>query len=190
MSVKDVHTRNASVELQTRAEGDDTSEKVIEGYFALFNSPTELFPGYYEEILPGAFDESVSNDVRALIDHDHAKVLGRSKSNTLELKIDSHGLWGSIRVNEKDVEAMNLYERVKRGDVDQCSFGFRIQEEEYDFRDDGSVSSKLKKVELFEVSIVTFPAYNDTGVQARKRDVEQLKNKQLEVRKNKLKERL
>lgn len=190
MTLKKVQTRNASVELQTRAADDETKEKVIEGYFAIFNSPTELFRGYYEEVLPGAFDGSISNDVRALIDHDHAKVLGRTKSSTLNLKVDSRGLWGSIRVNEKDSEAMNLYERVDRGDVDQCSFGFAIQDEELSFEDDGTVRSKLKAVELFEVSIVTFPAYADTSVQARKQDIEQMVTKQLEVRKTKLKGRL
>lgn len=190
MSVKRIYQKNANVDLKTRAEGDDTEEKVIEGYFAIFNSRTELFPGYFEEILPGAFDDSISNDVRALIDHDHAKVLGRSKSNTLHLKVDSRGLWGSIRINENDAEAMNLYERVKRGDVDQCSFGFMIQDEEYSFEDDGSVRNKLKKVDLHEVSVVTFPAYNDTSVQARKSDFEQFKGKMLEARKKKLKGRL
>lgn len=190
MSLKKVQTRNASVELQTRAADEGMKERVIEGYFALFNSPTELFRGYFEEVLPGAFDLSVSNDVRALIDHDHAKVLGRTKSNTLTLKVDSRGLWGSIRINEKDSEAMNLYERVSRGDVDQCSFGFAITDEELSFEDDGTIRCKLKTVELFEISVVTFPAYTDTSVQARKNDVGKMKEKQLEVRKMKLKGRL
>lgn len=188
--VKDIQKRTANVELQTRAATDDMKEKVIEGYFALFNSRTELFPGFFEEIAPGAFDDSISNDVRALIDHDHARVLGRTKSKTLELKVDSRGLWGAILVNENDTEAMNLYERVKRNDVDQCSFGFQVESEDIDFMDDGTIRSRLTKVNLIEVSIVTFPAYADTGVQARKRDVEQLKNKQLATRKEQLKGRL
>lgn len=187
--MKTLQKRHANVELQTRAE-DGSQERVIEGYFALFNTETELFPGFFESILPGAFDDTVSGDVRALIDHDPAKVLARTKSRTLDLKIDSRGLYGTIRVNENDTEAMDLYQRVKRGDVDQCSFGFIVQDEEIEFMDNGSIRSKLKKVDLLEVSVVTFPAYEETSVSARKKDVEQFRYKQLEARKTRMKERM
>ncbi|RBP89391.1 hypothetical protein DFO70_11138 [Cytobacillus firmus] len=185
-----METRKSTImnsELKTRAENDDM---VIEGYFAVFNSPTELFRGAFEEIDSGAFDNTLSNDVRALIDHDHRLVLGRSKAGTLSLRTDSRGLWGTINVNPKDTDAVNLYERVQRGDVDQCSFGFNIREEETEFNDDGTIKWTLKDVELFEVSVVTFPAYGDTSVQARKNDLEQHKRRQLELRKKKLRERL
>lgn len=187
--MKTLQKRHANVELQTRAE-DGSQERVIEGYFALFNTETELFPVFFESILPGAFDDTVSGDVRALIDHDPAKVLARTKSRTLDLKIDSRGLYGTIRVNENDTEAMDLYQRVKRGDVDQCSFGFIVQDEEIEFMDNGSIRSKLKKVDLLEVSVVTFPAYEETSVSARKKDVEQFRYKQLEARKTRMKERM
>lgn len=172
----------------TRAEQDD--EMYIEGYFAVFNRETELFPGAFEEIAPEAFNETLSNDIRALINHDTSLVLGRNKAGTLELKVDSRGLWGRIKINPRDSDAVNLYERVKRGDVDQCSFGFNIIEEETEFRDDGTVKWRLKKVDLHEVSVVTFPAYEDTGVQARMTEYEQHKKRQLEQRKHELKERL
>lgn len=74
---------------------------------------------------------------------------------------------------------MNLYERVKRGDVDQCSFGFNIVREETDWRDDGTVKWTIREVDLHEVSVCTFPAYEDTGVQARHAQVEQYREKQL-----------
>ena len=179
--------RSLQAELNTRSNKD---EMVIEGYFAVFNSETELWPGAYEEIAPGAFDKSLSNDVRALINHDTSLVLGRSKAGTLELKTDSRGLWGSIKINPNDTDAVNLYERVKRGDVDQCSFGFIIVSEETEFRDDGTVKWRLTEVDLHEVSIVTFPAYEATAVQARKKQVEQYQQRKLEQRKNQLKERL
>ena len=172
----------------TRAEQDN--EMYIEGYFAVYNSETELWPGAYEEIAPGAFDETLSNDIRALINHDTSLVLGRNKAGTLELKADSRGLWGRIKINPNDTDAVNLYERVKRGDVDQCSFGFNIIEEDVEYREDGTVKWTLKKVDLHEVSVVTFPAYEETGVQARKSEVEQHKKRQLEIRKNQLKERV
>jgi HK97 family phage prohead protease len=181
-------TRSLVSDLKTRAEDND--EKVIEGYFAVFNSETELWQGAYEEIAPEAFNKTLGNDVRALINHDTGLVLGRNKSNTLELKVDSHGLWGSIKINPNDTDAVNLYERVKRGDVDQCSFGFNILSESTDFRDDGSVKWTLREIDLHEVSVCTFPAYADTGVQARKKDIEQHKQRQFELRKQKLKERL
>lgn len=180
--------RSASVDFTTRAEED--GEKIIEGYFALYNNVTELWPGAFEEVLPGAFDNSLSNDVRALINHDTSFVLGRNKAGTLELKSDSRGLWGSIKINPNDTDAVNLYERVKRGDVDQCSFGFNILSEEVDFGEDGTIKWRLKEVELHEVSVVTFPAYADTSVQARRKDLEQHEKRQLEQKKMKLRERL
>lgn len=182
-------TRSLQTELSTRADGDN-KEMVIEGYFAVFNSETELWPGAFEEIAPGAFDNTLSNDIRALINHDTGLVLGRNKAGTLELKADSRGLWGSIRINPNDTDAVNLYERVKRGDVDQCSFGFNILNEEADYRDDGTVKWTIKEVDLHEVSVVTFPAYEETGVQARKAEVEQHRQRQLEQKKYQLKERM
>lgn len=182
-------TRSLQTELTTRAEADG-QEMYIEGYFAVFGRETELWPGAFEEIAPGAFDETLSNDIRALINHDTTLVLGRTKAGTLELKTDNYGLWGRIKINPNDIDAVNLYERVKRGDVDQCSFGFNITSEETDWRDDGTVKWTITGIDLHEVSVATFPAYKDTGVQARKEAVEQHRERLLEARKTKLKERL
>jgi len=186
---KQKHIRNLGVDLQTRAD-EQSEKKVIEGYFSVFNSETELFPGAYEEIAPGAFDKTLSNDIRALINHDTAFVLGRNKSNTLDLKVDSRGLWGSIEINENDTDALNLYERVKRGDVDQCSFGFNILKEDTDYRDDGTIKWTIREIDLHEVSVVTFPAYDDTSVQARMKQAEKLQQRSVDKRKHELKERL
>ena len=62
---------------------------------------------------------------------------------------------------------MNLYNRVKRGDVDQCSIGFDIVSEETDFRVDGTVHWTITEIELYEVSACTFPAYEETNINAR-----------------------
>ncbi|MGG0387833.1 HK97 family phage prohead protease [Priestia megaterium] len=182
-------TRSLLAELKTRAE-PETEDMFIEGYFAVFNQATELWPGAFEELAPGAFDQTLSNDIRALINHETTLVLGRNKSGTLELKVDSRGLWGKVKINPKDSDAVNLYERVKRGDVDQCSFGFNILQEDTEFREDGTVKWTIQKVDLHEVSVCTFPAYEETGVQARKAEVEQHQKRQLEQRKHNLKERL
>ena len=80
-------------------------------------------------------------------------------------------------VNAADQDAVNLYERVKRGDVSQCSFGFDILAQDIEEREDGTVHFTLRKVQLYEVSVVTFPAYEDTSVQARKKDYDAMKQR-------------
>lgn len=163
--------RTMQSKFETREDGGKLS---IEGYFAVFNSDYEMFPGLSESIAPGAFDNTLSGDIRALINHDTTLVLGRTKANTLQLRTDAHGLWGSIDINPKDVDAMNLYERVKRRDVDQCSIGFDILKEETEFRDDGSIHWTIKEVELFEVSACTFPAYEETNISARQKERDEI----------------
>lgn len=182
-------TRSLISKLETRAasEGEDM---VIEGYFAVFNRQTELWPGAFEEIAPSAFEKTLGNDIRALTNHDTMFVLGRNKAGTLELKTDSHGLWGRIKVNPKDTDAVNLYQRVNRGDVDQCSFGFNILGEQTEWRDDGTVKWTITEIDLHEVSVCTFPQYEETGVQARKAEVTQHQERQMQKRKHDLKERL
>ncbi|WP_195397592.1 HK97 family phage prohead protease [Holdemania sp. 1001302B_160321_E10] len=159
---------------------EENGEMRIEGYFSVFNSRYELCDGAYEVVLPGAFDGETKKDVRALINHDSTLVLGRTTAGTLELREDDYGLWGSILINGSDQDAVNLYERVKRGDVDQCSFGFNIVDEDIECSDGNPTVWKIKKVRLYEVSVVTFPAYEATSVQARKNEIENIKKRQIE----------
>lgn len=167
---------------------DESGELYISGYFSVFNSDYEIFPGAIEQIAPTAFDGEL-DDVRALINHETRLVLGRTKSGTLTLKVDEKGLWGEIKINQKDQDAMNLYERVKRGDVDQCSFGFDIIEE--DFEDFGTyVKWTIKKVRLYEVSVVTFPAYQDTSVTARSSQLQDIRKKSVEMFKLRMSKKL
>lgn len=163
--------RTASTQFATR---DDNGALAIEGYFAVFNSNYDIAPGLSESIAPGAFDNTLSGDIRALINHDTTLVLGRTKANTLQLRTDAHGLWGHIDINPNDTDAMNLYNRVQRGDVDQCSFGFDIISEETDFREDGSIHWTIKEVKLYEVSPCTFPAYEETNIAARTKERDEL----------------
>lgn len=179
--------RSIPSEFSVREDGDS---HIIEGYFAVFNSNYEIAPGMSESIAPGAFSNTLSNDVRALINHDTTLVLGRTKANTLELRETERGLWGKIDINPNDVDAMNLYERVKRGDVDQCSFGFNIRSQDTDIRDDGSVHWTIKDVELFEVSCCTFPAYEETNIAARAAERDDIKKREAEAWRAKMKERL
>ena len=170
--------RTIASDFKTREDGEELR---IEGYFAVFNSIYNIWDGASESVAPGAFSETLGGDIRALIDHETMYVLGRNQAGTLELREDSHGLWGSILINPNDQDAMNLYSRVQRGDVNQCSFGFDILEEETEFLEDGSIHWTIKKVKLYEVSVCTFPAYAETSVQARKDEYTELMKRKAEA---------
>ena len=178
--------RSTQSKFETReADGD----MYISGYFAVFNSEYEMWPGAVESIADTAFDGALADDIRCLIDHETRLVLGRNKAGTLTLKVDTRGLWGEARINPNDQDAVNLYERVKRGDVDQCSFGFDILDEEFEDRGD-TVKWTIKKVKLYEVSVVTFPAYEETSVSARKRQLGEIKKRSIEAWKQRTLKRL
>lgn len=176
--------RSVPTTFKTREDGENPT---IEGYFAVFNSNYEIAPGMSESIAPGAFSRTLSNDVRALINHDTTLVLGRTKANTLELREDSHGLWGKISINPNDRDAMNLYERVKRGDVDQCSFGFDLKEQDTEILENGDVHWTIRDLDLFEVSCCTFPAYEQTNISARSKERDEIKKRELSAWREKMK---
>lgn len=168
--MKKNQTRTFKARFRTRAEN---GEKRIEGYFATFTGVYAICPGCIERVDPHAFDNALEDDIRCLIDHETRLVLGRTTAGTLTLRTDEEGLWGSVLINEDDQDAMNLYARVQRGDVTQGSFGFDILDEEDQWNDEtGEATFIIKEVRLYEVSVVTFPAYPDTEISARKRDVQ------------------
>ena len=180
--------RCVAQQFQTRAANDDL---FIEGYFSVFNSEYPLWEGASEIVKPGAFTNSVSGDVRALINHDSSLVLGRTKAGTLTLRQDERGLWGSIRINRDDVDAMNLYARVQRGDVDQCSFGFDIKRDTFVDLGDGKCRWEIEEVDpLYEVSVCTFPAYTETSVSARKQDLAEIEKRRAEAWRSDMKKKL
>lgn len=179
--------RSIASDFKTREDGE---EKRIEGYFAIFNSNYQISNDMSESVAPGAFANTLGGDIRALIDHETMYVLGRNQAGTLELREDSHGLWGSILLNPNDQDAMNLYARVQRGDVNQCSFGFDILSEDTDIREDGSVHWTIKEVKLYEVSVCTFPAYAETSVQARKDDYKSIIERDRQMWRSGLRDRL
>ena len=160
---------------------DQDGNLYIEGYFAVFGGQYWLWDEAYETIDRGAFEGQTTQDVRALVNHDSTLVLGRTIAGTLELREDERGLWGSIKINQADQDAVNLYERVKRGDVSQCSFGFDITEQDVEYNDSEPTVWRIRKVKLYEVSVVTFPAYEDTGVEARKAELADVRKKKNEL---------
>lgn len=167
-------------------EAQNGENPTIEGYFAVFNSIYEIAPGMTESVAPGAFSRTLSGDIRALTNHDTTLVLGRTSAHTLELREDEHGLWGKISINPNDVDAMNLYQRVKRGDVDQCSFGFEIVNEDTEYREDGSIHWTIREVNLYEVSACTFPAYQETNIAARSAERDTIRSRELAAWKTKM----
>lgn len=187
MSDKTRMVRSVPTKFITREDGD---KPTIEGYFAVFNSNYEIDRGMSESIAPGAFGEALGRDIRALVNHDTTLVLGRNKAGTLELREDEHGLWGKVEVNPNDRAAMDLYERVKRGDVDQCSFGFNTFEQDTDVRENGDVHWTLTRVDLDEVSCCTFPAYDATSISARAAERDDIQKRRREAWKEKMLKRL
>lgn len=183
-------TRSLPAHLEVREATTTEENPKIEGYFSVFGDIYDMGYGLTESVDRHAFDETIAGDVRALVDHDTAKVLGRTSAHTLDLKVDEHGLWGSIDVNPNDTDAMNLYARVQRGDVNQCSFGFEILDETTEFRENGDIHWTINKVKLYEVSVCTFPAYESTSVSARSKDAEELRKRQLDAWKEQMRKKL
>lgn len=176
---------------QFRAIESEGQEKLfLEGYFIRYGQETELYEGVYEEVKKGAASKALKeNDIRCLFNHDTGSVLGRTSNGTLTLTEDDDGIYGKVEINRNDPEAMSVYAKVQRGDIDGCSFGFYINQESSESREDG-MKFFLEEVDVFEVSCVTFPAYPQTDVAARFKDVEALKKQRLERKKQNLKERL
>jgi HK97 family phage prohead protease len=147
------------VEIRASEDG-----KKILGHAAVFGKLSEDLGGFREKVSPGAFLDTIdTDDIRALFNHDPNYVLGRVKSETLVLAEDKKGL--AIDIIPPDTQwAKDLKESIKRGDITQMSFAFQAQEEEWD---DEKKIRTLNKVRLFDVSVVTYPAYPQTDVKLR-----------------------
>jgi HK97 family phage prohead protease len=164
--VQDRERRIVSLPVEVRQDGE---AKRLVGYAALFNSPTDIAGQFREQIAPGAFTDAVGrDDVRALFNHDPNYVLGRTASRTLTLREDAHGLLYDV-APPATTWAADLMTSVERGDITQSSFGFIVEDDEWTppaTRADLPLRT-IKRVSLFDVSPVTFPAYQDTTVSAR-----------------------
>ena len=147
---------------------DDGSLPVIEGHAAVFNSDSEDM-GFIERIRPGAFKEALKNsDIRSLFNHDANIVLGRNKSGTLELKEDSKGLFQITHPPDTQLVRDMVLSPIERGDIDQQSFGFTVEKDSWEGLDTDKPVRTIEKIkELFDVSVVTYPAYQDTSVALR-----------------------
>jgi len=159
----DVRIYNLS---ELRAAAGDPGDPKIRGYAAIFNSMSEDLGGFVEVILPGAFAHSLEvDDQRSLWQHDTKMVLGRKKSGTLRLTEDEVGL--HFEVDPPPTSwANDAMITMQRGDVDQASFGFDAEDDQWEQRGD-LVIRYVKTARLYEVSPVTFPAYPQTSAKVR-----------------------
>jgi hypothetical protein len=157
--------RTLTKPLDVRAEG---KAKRIAGYAAVFNSETDI-GGYFREVIaPGAFKASLSGDVRALIDHNSGRVIGRTTAGSLRLKEDDTGL--AVEIDLPDTsDGRDLGVLIERGDISGMSFGFIVTKQSWD--ETGEIPKRtIEQVELHEVSVVAFPAYPDTSIAMRSLD--------------------
>lgn len=142
----------------------------IVGHAALYDVPSEeLWPWEpkREIIRRGAFDDVISDDVRSLVNHDPNYVLGRTKSGTLRVSLDDRGLMTDT-IPPDTQWARDYIVTMRRGDVDQMSFGFSVKEEDEDSIHGERFRIIVKLKRLFDISPVTFPAYPQTDVTARR----------------------
>ena len=157
------------VQVEQRAEGE-TQKPVIIGYAAVFESLSENLGGFREKIARGAFDDVMSDDVRATYNHDANIVLGRTASGTLRIALDDKGL--RYEIDPPDTQAArDLLVSMNRGDVKESSFRFMVEDDDWTEDDDGRVVRTIKKFRrLIDVSPVTYPAYPEASAGQRSLD--------------------
>lgn len=171
----EIEKRSGELGVEVR-EAD--GKRTLVGYAAVWNSDTTIGDYFIERIAPGAFSKALRGDILALYDHDMGRVLGRTKSKTLRLSEDNHGLKVEIDVPDTS-DGNDLWTLVARGDVSGMSFAFRATKQEWD--ESGDMPKRtVTEAELYEVTATANPAYPDTTLAARslesaRQEAEQLK---------------
>jgi HK97 family phage prohead protease len=165
MAKDDIEIRMCEVgDLRVESRG---VARVIRGYAIVFDRLSENLGGFLEKIDPAAVDRTLTEhiDLRALIDHDSSKILGRVTASTLRVEKDGHGL--RVEIDPPDTTtAQDILESIRRRDVTGMSFAFRTLEDSWDFKVDPPIRTLLD-MRVREVSVVTFPAYLQTEVALR-----------------------
>ena len=177
---KEVRTFNVS-DIEVR---NDDGKNVVVGYGAVFNSESNDLGGFVEYIAPGAFDGRLEDDVRFLINHDGLP-LARTTNNTLRLSVDERGLKYEADMPETTL-ANDLMTLLRNGTISQSSFAFTVEEDSWENVDGRNIRTINKVSRLYDVSSVTYPAYNEAGSFA----LRSLETWQEEQEKNKLDESL
>lgn len=145
---------------------EDSGTIKVSGYAAVFDSETTIGGFFTERIARGAFADAVGkDDVRFLINHSGLP-LARTKSGTLTLREDERGLYIEADLDVNDPDVKSIVPKMKRGDLGEMSFAFRASSETWD--DTKEIPQRtINKVDLYDVSIVTYPAYQDTSIALR-----------------------
>lgn len=166
-NVSRIERRTIISPLEIRAVTEGGAKK-LRGYAAVFNRKSEILWYFREIIKPGAFKNAINkSDVRALVDHDPSRIIGRSipgrAGNTLSLREDEVGLY--YEVEPADTQAgRDIIVSVERGDVSGSSFAFTVRTDTWRTVD-GEQQREIEEVdEIFDVSPVTYPAYPDSTV--------------------------
>lgn len=166
----------------------------VEGYAAIFDSPTVLWESpsgwkYIEVIERSAFNGANMSDVILNYNHmDNAMILARTKNNTLQLTVDSKGLKVSAELAHTTA-GNDVYSLIKRGDLSQMSFAFDVDTET--FEDDNTAKQSVRRItgikNLYDVSVVDRPAYDDTYIEARSKECkEHFEKRQLGIKRKRL----
>ena len=159
------YDQDAGIELRA-TEGELST---LVGHAAIFNTLSVPLWGFREKIDPGAFTKAITrDDVRALVEHDPARIIGRNTAKTLRLAEDKKGLKVEIDIPDTQV-GRDLQVSISRGDLSQMSFSFSVVSESWKTKDKVDIRT-LEELELFDVSVVAFPAYEDTDVAQRRLD--------------------
>lgn len=190
---KEIRVITTTIEARTDGEG---KTKGLTGYAAKFNEESKPLRDWWgdefvEIIAPGAFSDSLKNNtIKALYNHNPDYVLGSTKSGTLRLEEDEVGLRFDLDLPNTQI-ANDLYESVKRGDIDGVSFGFRVKKDkwtEVKIDDGWKTIRTLLEIDLIEISPTPFPAYEQTEVDCRslakmkeQKDKEEIENFLLEI---------
>jgi HK97 family phage prohead protease len=160
-----LETRTLTRPLEVRAAD---KSRTIGGYAAVFNSEADIGGSFREVIAPGAFNAAIKQDVRALIDHDSGRVIGRTTAGTLRLTQDDTGLAVEIDLPDTN-DGRDLGTLIERGDISGMSFGFIVTKQSWDETVEPPTRT-IEAVDLREVSVVAFPAYDDTSIALRSLD--------------------
>jgi len=158
--MSNVERRTITNDFEVRAAGGFTT---ITGYASVFNSLSQNLGGFVEQVSPGAFKKTILEaDVRALFNHDPNYVLGRNKAGTLRMMEDAKGLAYEVDLPDTQ-QARDLAESMRRGDITQSSFGFRVIRDSWGVTADDYPLRTLEEVALYDVSPVTYPAYTEAS---------------------------
>lgn len=163
---------------EIRAAGDTVT---VSGYAAVYNQKVDICGWFTEVIAPGAFDEAITrDDVVFLINHDDLPLARcRAGKGTLILKSDEYGLYMETALDQTDPDVQSIVPKIKRGDLDKMSFAFLPELQEWDETQNPPLRT-IKKAKLYDVSIVTTPAYEGTeiGLRSLEQHREQIRKQQ------------